>query len=148
MNTQESLRQIANLRLRFQMNRRLRLESLAALSRVFREHGEPLEDELLASLVFALPEELLGNGGPAHSSTLSSKGGQPGRPLEGPARPPEGPARPPEGPARPPEGPARPPEGPARPPEGPARPPAGPASPPEEPAGPEEPARPPEDPAT
>ena len=60
METQESLNRIASLRLRLQMNRRLRLESLAALSKVFREFGEPLEDELLASFVFALPEELLG----------------------------------------------------------------------------------------
>src|SRR3712207_866309 len=62
MRTQESLREIENLRLRFRMNNRLRLESLAALSRIFREHGETLSDELLASIVFAVPEELNGNG--------------------------------------------------------------------------------------
>lgn len=64
MNTHESLREVANLRLRFQINNRLRLESLAALSKVLREHGEPVRDELLASLVFAIPEELLGEGKP------------------------------------------------------------------------------------
>jgi hypothetical protein len=60
MNTQERMMEAAKLRLRFQMNNRLRLESLAALSRVFREHQEPVADDLLASLVFAVPEELLG----------------------------------------------------------------------------------------
>src|SRR5579862_4980305 len=60
MNNQESLQEIFNLRLRFQMNSRLRLESLAALSRLFREHGEDLHDELLATMVFALPAELPG----------------------------------------------------------------------------------------
>ncbi len=60
MNNQESLQEIFNLRLRFQMNSRLRLESLAALSRLFREHNEDLNDELLATMVFALPAELPG----------------------------------------------------------------------------------------
>ena len=60
MNNQESLQEIFNLRLRFQMNSRLRLESLAALSRLFREHDEDLNDELLATMVFALPAELPG----------------------------------------------------------------------------------------
>ncbi|HVF50688.1 MAG TPA: hypothetical protein VNA19_11410, partial [Pyrinomonadaceae bacterium] len=62
MNTQESLREVANLRLRFQMNQRLRLESLAALSKVFREYGEPIRDELLATIVPAIPDELPGIG--------------------------------------------------------------------------------------
>lgn len=56
MTTQERMMEAAKLRLRFQMNSRLRLESLAAISRVLREHQEPVGDELLASLVLALPE--------------------------------------------------------------------------------------------
>jgi hypothetical protein len=60
LTTQERVMEAAKLRLRFHMNNRLRLESLAALSRVFREHQEPVGDELLASLVLAVPEELLG----------------------------------------------------------------------------------------
>src|SRR5258705_12363988 len=60
MATEESLHEAARLRFRFQMNNRLRLESLAAISRVFRDFGEPIEDELLASIVFAVPEELIG----------------------------------------------------------------------------------------
>ena len=62
MESQETLREAARLRLRFQMNNRLRLESLAALSKVFREYGEPVSDDLLASLIFALPTELHENG--------------------------------------------------------------------------------------
>ena len=63
MDTQESIREVSGLRLRFQMNNRLRLESLAALSKVFREYGEPISDQLLSSVVLALPDELHGNGG-------------------------------------------------------------------------------------
>ena len=63
MDTQESMREVSGLRLRFQMNNRLRLESLAALSKVFREYGEPISDQLLSSVVLALPDELHGNGG-------------------------------------------------------------------------------------
>ena len=73
MRTQESLREIENLRLRFRMNNRLRLESLAALSKIFREHGETLSDELLASIVFAIPEELNGNGG-THGAERAENG--------------------------------------------------------------------------
>src|SRR5687767_15801637 len=62
MDTQESMREVSGLRLRFQMNNRLRLESLAALSKVFREYGEPISDQLLSSIVLALPDELHGNG--------------------------------------------------------------------------------------
>lgn len=60
MITEERMMEAAKLRLRLQMNSRLRLEALAALSKVFREYDEPVEDDLLAALVFAVPEELLG----------------------------------------------------------------------------------------
>jgi len=65
MTVQESVREAAQLRLKMHVNGRLRLETLAALSRVFREHGEPIRDELLGSLVFAVPGELLGEAPPA-----------------------------------------------------------------------------------
>jgi len=69
MTLQERVMEAAKLRLRFQMNSRLRLESLAALSRVFREFDEPLREELLGAMVFAVPEELLGPADPeAHFS--------------------------------------------------------------------------------
>jgi hypothetical protein len=63
MNANGSLRDVENLRFRIQMNNRLRLECLAAVSKVFREFAEPINDELLSSIVFALPQELIsGNG--------------------------------------------------------------------------------------
>ena len=102
METQESLRQIYNLRLRFQINNRLRLECLAALSRVFRENGESLSDELLSSLVLAVPDELPGERPPDLAST--PPGGPPpgGPPADKPpaAPPPAGvppPGKPPAG---------------------------------------------------
>lgn len=74
MTLQERVMEAAKLRLRFQMNGRLRLESLAALSKVFREFGEPIREELLGSIVFAVPEELLG---PADPQThFSIEGGE------------------------------------------------------------------------
>jgi hypothetical protein len=85
LTTQERMMEAAKLRLRFHMNNRLRLESLAALSRVFREHQEPVGDELLASLVLAVPEELLGemdgSNGPATTSRMV------GVPKSGPGMP-------------------------------------------------------------
>ena len=95
MDTQESLREIYNLRLRFQMNNRLRLECLAALSKIFREHGENLKDELLSSLVFAIPGELPGER--PNYPDLASEGKKPGVP---PGAPPPGappPGAPPPG---------------------------------------------------
>jgi hypothetical protein len=127
MTNQESLRKVANLRFRFQVNRRLRLETLAAMSKVFREHGEPLDDELLACLVLAVPEELLGE---ANASQASSVQSQAARPPSDPTRPPSDPTRPPSEPTRPPSEPTRPPSEPTRPPSEPTRPPSEPARPP------------------
>jgi hypothetical protein len=63
MSVQNHVMEAAGLRLRLQMNNRLRLEVLAALSKVFREFGEPVSDELLASVVLAIPDELVGHNG-------------------------------------------------------------------------------------
>ena len=71
MENDESFREVSELRLRLQMNKRLRLESLAAISRVFREHGEWIEDDLLASMVFALPGELISANRPQGADTQS-----------------------------------------------------------------------------
>jgi len=60
MTNSERMMEAARLRLRLQMNARLRLEVLAALSRVFREYRDPVGDELLAAIVLAVPEELMG----------------------------------------------------------------------------------------
>ena len=87
MTAQECVREAARLRLRLHMNNRLRLETLAALSRVFREYGEPIHDELLASLVFAVPHELLGEAQPlAAQETVTAAVGRP--PMPGVGRPP------------------------------------------------------------
>lgn len=51
-------REIASLRLRFQANNRLRLEFLGTLSKILRDYGEPVSDDLLASVVLATPNEL------------------------------------------------------------------------------------------
>ena len=127
MEARESLRDVENLRFRFQMNNRLRLECLAAVSKVFREFGEPLKDELLSAMVFALPQELISGNGhsfaqvdlsganlAADSPQRAEKPGlppekpeydRPGRPL--PPEEPSRPALPPESPA---DAPALPPE--------------------------------------
>jgi len=55
------------------MNNRLRLESLAALSKVFRDFGEPIQDELLSSIVFAVPQELLVEYSAAGKASKSGK---------------------------------------------------------------------------
>lgn len=87
MTLQERVMEAAKLRLRFQMNGRLRLESLAALSKVFREFGEPIREELLGSIVFAVPEELLG---PADPQARSVEGGELRAAPATPGKPPTG----------------------------------------------------------
>lgn len=97
---EERMMKAARLRLRLQMNNRLRLESMAALSRVFREYQEPLDDELLAALVLAVPEELLGEMegnevrgpqavamGRARDLDLQGRPHEPGKPRHEPGKP-------------------------------------------------------------
>src|SRR6266511_2702613 len=111
MDANVAFREVATLRLKFQMNNRLRLESLAALSRVFREYDEVISDDLLASLVFAVPDELHTNGwmtaGKDYSDSLA---GPKNVPPPGPKNiPPAGPKNvPPAGPKNvPPAGPKK-----------------------------------------
>ena len=134
MQEHEALREAENLRFRFQMNNRLRLESLAAVSKVFREFGEPISDDLLSSLVFALPKELIASNGVGYVvGNGNLHAGQYGNPSGPPQPGPSGPPQP--GPNKPPE----PPPGPNKPPE----PPPGPDKPPEPPPGPDKPPEPP-----
>jgi len=96
------------------MNNRLRLECLAAVSKVFRDFAEPIDDDLLANIVFALPKELLtANGnGHAHASSYQDVPKPPESPQP---KPPESPQpTPPENPQpTPPENPQpKPPESP------------------------------------
>ena len=81
MEARESSRDVENLRFRFQMNNRLRLECLAAVSKIFREFGEPIKDELLSSIVFALPQELISSNGHGFAR-VKLEAAQPGNPPE------------------------------------------------------------------
>jgi hypothetical protein len=85
MNARESLLDVENLRFRVQMNNRLRLECLAAVSKVFREFGEPMKDELLSSIVFALPQELISSNGHGFAR-VELEAAQPGNPPGKPER--------------------------------------------------------------
>ena len=148
MTTEESLHEAARLRFRFQMNNRLRLECLAAVSKVFREFEAPLTDELLGSIVFALPQELVSNGGNGYASVEQAASNPPekpsGNPPDGspkPGNPPDGPPKPgnlPDGPPRP----GNPPDGPPKP----GNPPDGPPKPGNPPDGPPRPGNPPDGP--
>jgi len=62
MNSQGALREAQRLRVTMQMDNRLHLEVLAALSKTFRDNRQKISDGLLRSLVFAVPEELPGEG--------------------------------------------------------------------------------------
>src|ERR1700741_4797174 len=102
MEPRESFREVENLRFRFQMNNRRRLECLAAVSKVFRDFEEPIADDLLATVVFALPQELVsanGNGnGHAHASDYQQPGVPPESPKTVPPESPKQPGVPPESP--------------------------------------------------
>lgn len=85
MSIQGSLREAQRLRVRMQMDNRLRLEVLAALSRTFRENREQVSNDLLRSLVFAVPEELPGEG-EASKMVLAARNGSRIPPQPGAAR--------------------------------------------------------------
>lgn len=91
MTGEERMMEVAKLRLRFRMNNRLRLESLAMLSRVFRENQEPIPDELLSTIVFAVPEELMGEAPTTPPGGVSI---MPQNPPKNPPTPPKGPGTP------------------------------------------------------
>src|SRR5687767_14776792 len=140
----ESVREAENLRFRFQMNNRLRLESLAAVSKVFREFGEPISDELLSSLVFAVPNELIATNGLGFVVGADLHAEQPNNPSGPPQGPKPGPSGPPQPPKPGPSGPPQPPKpGPSGPPQPPKPGPSGPPQPPKpRPRGPPQPTKP------
>ena len=116
MDTSERLREVANLRYALQSKSRLRLEFLGELSKLLRVHGQPVRDEVLASLVLAIPDELPGegfaskyNGETIYASTPPETGIPPKTP---PPRPPTTaiPPKTPPSPAPEPQQPARPPK--------------------------------------
>ena len=65
---QRRITEVAALRHVLQIKRRLQLEMLASISKLLREHEVNATDDLLASLVLAVPEELMDD----NSSTLAS----------------------------------------------------------------------------
>jgi hypothetical protein len=96
MSHARGMTEAAKLRLRLQMNARLRLEVLAALSRVFREYRDPVSDELLSAVVLAVPEELLGEAAFEQAAAPPETPRPPGGKLRAETSPPETP-RPPGG---------------------------------------------------
>ena len=60
MDKDESIRQANALRHLFYVNRRLDLEFRAGLAKLFREYVVSVSDELLSSVILAVPEELMG----------------------------------------------------------------------------------------
>src|SRR5205085_179814 len=58
MQREETLREIAALRHNLHINNRLRLEFLASISKLLRDYGITADDELLGSLILAVPDEL------------------------------------------------------------------------------------------
>ena len=80
MTQQELAMEAAKLRLRLRMDSRLKLESQALLSRVFRDHDVPVRDELLSSLVFAVPNELMAEAYEASASNVKIPPPNPTRP--------------------------------------------------------------------
>jgi hypothetical protein len=99
MEREQSLQDIAVLRHSIHINNRLRLETIASLSRLFREYQVPIKDELLGELILALPAELNGT----NYETLGHVSDHPGYKFEAPPIPPQphGPVDPPEPPEPP-----------------------------------------------
>lgn len=58
MQREETLRGIAALRHNLHINSRLRLEFLASISKLLRDYGITADDQLLSSLILAVPDEL------------------------------------------------------------------------------------------
>jgi hypothetical protein len=98
MDSNERLRAVSNLRYAFQSKSRLRLEFLGELSKILRVHGQSVPDDLLTSIVIAIPEELPGEGF-ASSENLGCSAKKTGRPPKK-NRPPKT-GRPPKAPKTP-----------------------------------------------
>ena len=88
MQNQESIGEIAALRHALHVNHRLRLEFLGGLSKLLREYGLQVSDELLGSLILSVPEEVLNGNG---SSRLGAVGySDSGEPASSPSPEPPG----------------------------------------------------------
>jgi len=58
MEKHKTLREVSALRHHLHINSGLRLEFLASIARLLREYGIKADDELLNSLILAVPDEL------------------------------------------------------------------------------------------
>lgn len=79
MNSTAMIREAAVLRHTFQIKKRLQLEFLAGLSKLLREHGVSAKDELLSSVVLAVPDEMMNgdratSNGRAHAAGAGKRG--------------------------------------------------------------------------
>src|SRR5262245_60168473 len=96
-------REVSRRRLLLQVNSRLRLELLAALSKTFREHGVIVSDNLLSSIVFAISDELPGESSiPAVVAAVRKQRPQRDQPPQPPQPPPTPPPPPPSRKRKPP----------------------------------------------
>jgi len=114
-------REMEIIRYKFRTNNRLNLEFRSALSKLFRDYKQPVDDEILSRVTLALPDELVGIASSLQSSisARARKGGKGGySPPKTPGIPPQGGNIPPQGGNIPPQGGSIPPQGGSIPPQG------------------------------
>ena len=100
-------REMEIIRYKFRTNNRLNLEFRSALSKLFRDYKQPVDDEILSRVTLALPDELVGIASSLQSSisARARKGGKGGYgSTKTPAIPPQGGNIPPQGGNIPPQG--------------------------------------------
>src|SRR3954471_12193676 len=99
MQREETLREVASLRHNLHINSRLRLEFLASISKLLRDYGITADDQLLSSLILAIPDELSANSAPMPPEGEPMPPTPPDEPL--PPTPPDDEPLPPEPPIPP-----------------------------------------------
>ena len=87
MNGIDLVRRMLVLRQTFQLNGRLNLEFQALLSKLLREHGVPVEDDLLKQLILAVTPELMGSSQPGSTKVTNDPLGGPQPPTVKPTPP-------------------------------------------------------------
>ena len=92
MQREETLREVAALRHNLHVNSRLRLEFLASISKLLRDYGITADDQLLSSLILAVPDELSAEGEP--SQPPLSPDSEPSQPPLAPEQAPQPPEAP------------------------------------------------------
>lgn len=100
-------REMEIIRYKFRTNNRLNLEFRSALSKLFRDYRQPVDDEILSMVTLALPDELVGLASSLQSSvSAATRKGRKGsyKPTNPDTHPPPSPTEPP---SIPPQGPGR-----------------------------------------